>query len=94
MTRGLRLPAALAFVVLGCGKDAPKADALCLTACVSNTAEQAACGCAGSQAQCPTNCHACSAFCIQDTSTDAGVTTCPDCIDTQGMCPTGCVPVG
>ena len=98
----MRLPTALAFVVLGavpaCGDHTAHSDASCATAiCIKNDPAQEVCGCADSSGTCGGGCVVCGITCVPNGSGSAGACQTPThevCADAMGNCPAGCVPEG
>jgi hypothetical protein len=99
--RKLRIPVAVAFVLMGCGGDDGDGEMCsisrepCVQApndldnvCPTNT-------CVDSQNQCPVGCIRASAkrYCVPD-GTDAGCPMPTICITDTQTCPPGCNPVG
>lgn len=65
----------------------------CMERCIHDDPTQSPCGCVDSSFTCPTDCRACSVFCIP-TSSDGGTAQCPDCAAADSTCPSGCEPIG
>ena len=99
MSKPLRIPVALAFVLSACGDDgAPCGQTRqpCVQDPSTTTETCPEDVCVDSSGRCPTGCIAASEkrYCVPD-GTDAGVCPQPSiCIVAGQSCPAGCTPVG
>jgi hypothetical protein len=103
----LRIPAALAFAILGCNGKSPVADApidgdgTCQVFCYPNGTDAGVCPsnpyqCVSANRMCPAGCD-CTTFCFP--RTPEGEQNCPttmgvQCAAPDRTCPAGCEPVG
>ena len=96
--RKLRVPAALAFVLVACGGDGEECN-LEREPCVQDPRTTELCPentCVDSSRQCPTGCipAGMKRYCVPDGTTP---NTCPSpavCVVDGQSCPAGCTPVG